>query len=179
LHVYQFDAWKYFVRMKTCRQIRYENARALIAEDGPSVAAEKIAATSNEPMTSQQVNAWGGPNPRRGIGDDMARRIEIAYGKEEGWLDHEWSDESNLSNTGRKTRLSDEAKNLILCVERLDGAGDLARKTFTYHTGLLLLSSAATELQTGVVRSQMMDEVLRILGPAHTNSPGATNERQR
>lgn len=37
------------------------------------------------------------------------------------------------------TPLSDEAEELIECVRRLDKAGDLARKTFALHTGLLLL----------------------------------------
>ncbi|HEX7911740.1 MAG TPA: hypothetical protein VF534_27115 [Paraburkholderia sp.] len=163
--------------MKTCRQIRYENARALMAEgDGPAAFAKKISGATDEPMTPQQVNSWGGPNPRRGIGDDIARRIEKAHKKEEGWLDHEHAADSSIS--GHKSPLSDEAKSLILCVERLDGIGDLARKTFVWHTGLLLLSSAAAELQTGLVQSQMLAELEQI-GAAQSQSPGApTNERK-
>ncbi|MFM0044079.1 hypothetical protein [Paraburkholderia sediminicola] len=127
-------------------------------------------------MTPQQVNSWGGPNPRRGIGDDIARRIEVTFKKEEGWLDHEWDIDSSIS--GHKSALSDEAKSLILCVERLDGLGDLAHKTFSYHTGLLLLSSAATELQTGSVRAQMLEQLEQTRVSTHTDSPGTTNERK-
>lgn len=164
--------------MKTCRQIRYENARALIERDGPAALARRISDVTGEPMTPQQVNSWGGPNPRRGIGDDIARRIEAAYEKEEGWLDHDWSEEGKSSNIGQNSALSDEAKSLILCVQRLDGLGELARKTFTYHTGLLLLSSAAAELQTGSVRSQMLAQLESLLGPNQSESSGATNERK-
>lgn len=162
--------------MKTCRQIRYENARALIVkEDGPAAFARRISDATGETMTPQQVNSWGGPNPSRGIGDDIARRIEKAYEKEEGWLDHEWGDKAAISEA--ISPLSDEAKSLILCVERLDGLGDLARRTFVYHQGLLLLSSAAAELQTGSVRSQMLAELERI-GTAQSESSGAINERK-
>lgn len=164
--------------MKTCRQIRYANARSLIEKEGPAAFARKMEETTGEPMTSQQVNSWGGPNPRRGIGDDIARRIEAAYQLEEGWLDHDWSGSSNSSNIGQNAALSDEAKSLILCIERLDGLGELARKTFTYHTGLLLLSSAAAELQTGSVRSQMLAQLESFLGPDQSESSGATNGRK-
>lgn len=129
-------------------------------------------------MTPQQVNSWGGPNPRRGIGDDIARRIERAYGKEEGWLDHEWPDDNKTQNKGQNQALSNEAKSLISCVERLDRVGALSRKTFIYHAGLLLLSSAAAELQTGAVRSQMLEEIERLLGPSQSDSTGASNERK-
>lgn len=161
--------------MKTCRQIRYENARALAA-DGPAEFARKISDVSDKPMSNQQVNSIIGPNAVRGIGDDIARRIEKAYEKEEGWLDHEWGSNSAINEA--ISPLSDEAKSLILCVERLDGLGDVARKTFIYHTGLLLLSSAAAELQTGLVQSQMLAELEQIRA-AQSHSPGATtNERK-
>lgn len=165
--------------MKTCRQIRYENARGLIVKDGPAAFAEKVTRATGKTMTPQQVNAWGGPRPRKGIGDDIARRIEAAYEREEGWLDHEWVAEGKTRNIDQKVPLSDEAKSLISCVERLDGLGELARKTFIYHTGLLLLSSAAAELQTGSVRSQMLEELER-LGAAQSDFSGdPTHERKQ
>lgn len=161
--------------MKTCKEMRYENARAL-ADGRPAEFARKLSDVSEKPMSGQQANQIIGPNANRGIGDEIARRIELAYGKEEGWLDHDWNVNSSIS--GHKTVLSDEAKSLILCVERLDALGELAHKTFTYHTGLLLLSSAATELQTGSVRAQMLEQLEQTRASTHTDSPGATNERK-
>lgn len=161
--------------MKTCKEIRYENARSLAAE-GPADFARRLSEVSEKPMSGQQVNQIIGPNANRGIGDDIARRIEKAYGKEEGWLDHEWV--ANPSIIGQICPLSDEAKSLILCVERLDAIGDLARKTFALHQGLLLLSSVATELQTGSAQSQMLAEVDRLLGPRHLDISGPANERK-
>lgn len=160
--------------MKTCRQIRYENARAL-AIGGPAEFARKLSDVSEKPVSNQQVNSIIGPNASRGIGDDVARRIEQAFEKEEGWLDHEWGGKTAIK--GDITPLSDEAKSLILCVERLDGLGPIARKAFVYHTGLLLLSSASAELQTGSVRLQMLSELEQHLGSTQTESPGATSER--
>lgn len=161
--------------MKTCRQIRYENARSLVTE-GPAEFARRVSEVSETPMSNQQANGIIGPKGAKGIGDDIARRIELAYGKEEGWLDHEWGGEPAIKEA--ISPLSDEAKSLILCVERLDSIGDLARKAFVYHQGILLLSSAAAELQTGLSRSQMLAELESKLGPAPSEIPGATSERK-
>jgi phage repressor protein C with HTH and peptisase S24 domain len=68
--------------MKTVKEIRRENARAL-ATDGPAEFARKIESTT------QQVNQTIGPNPTRNIGDILARRIETAYSLPTGWLDVE------------------------------------------------------------------------------------------
>ena len=70
--------------MKTCLELRLENARAL-AVDGPAEFARKL------DMTGQQANQLIGPNPKRGIGHDKAREIERTHGKEPGWLDHDHS----------------------------------------------------------------------------------------
>ncbi|MBB5509592.1 helix-turn-helix domain-containing protein [Paraburkholderia atlantica] len=43
--------------------------------------------------------------------------------------------------------LSEEAEMLIRCVRRLDGLGDLARKTFVLHARLLLLAQHGTTIQ--------------------------------
>jgi hypothetical protein len=54
---------------------------------------------------------------------------------------------SETPSTGHKHRLSDEAIDLILWVVQLDRLGDLSRKTFAAHKGLLQLSAAAANLQ--------------------------------
>ena len=166
--------------MKTSRQIRCENARSL-AVAGPAEFARKVSDFTKQHMSNQYANQIIGPSAEhpikgRGIGDDVARRIEATFGKEEGWLDHEWS--ANPSISGHKSVLSDEAKSLILCVERLDGLGDLARKTFALHTGLLVLSSAAAGLHTDLVTSQMLAELERIGAPQSESSGATTNERK-
>jgi hypothetical protein len=161
--------------MKTCKQIRYENARALAA-DGPADFARRVSDVSEKAMSGQQANQIIGPNANRGIGDDVARRIEKAYEKEEGWLDHEWGDQA--ANSGAIGPLSAEAKSLILCVERLDGLGELAHKTFAYHTGLLQVSAAAAELQTTSARAQMLEQIERTLSPRF-DIPGNQHGKQK
>lgn len=166
------------VTMKTCKEVRYENARAL-ASEGPAEFARKLSDVSDKPMSGQQANQIIGPSASRGIGDDMARRIETAYGKETGWLDtdHAKNDVHLLINVDNNV-LSDEAKELIACVVRLDSVGDLARKTFLYTRGLLQLSSAYEELQTGSARSQMLAETDQLLNPRVDKAPGPRHERK-
>ncbi|MBR8054182.1 hypothetical protein [Burkholderia vietnamiensis] len=157
--------------MKTCLEMRLENARGL-AEGAPAEFARALN------MTPQQANQLIGPNPKRGIGHAMARDIEDAYGKEVGWLDHDHStDDVHRSISGQNNALSDEAKSLISCVVRLDSVGEIARKSFILHTGLLQLSAAFTEFQTGSAQSQMLAEVDKLLGPRYENLTGPHNER--
>jgi hypothetical protein len=165
--------------MKTSRQIRYENARALALTTGPADFARKLSDVSEKQVTGQQANQIAGPNPTRGIGSDVARRIEQAYGKEEGWLDTDHTkNELDLSISGQSNGLSDEAAQLILCVRQLDSVGDLARKTFVFTRGLLQLSAAYEELQTGSARSQMLAETVQLMSPL-VDIPGPPHAKKR
>lgn len=59
--------------------------------------------------------------------------------------------------------LSNEARELISCVTRLDALGEIPRKMFEYHKGLLLLSVVSTELEdllTGRKRLAKIDQAL-------------------
>lgn len=73
------------ITMKTCREIRLENMRALLAEvdNKPTILAERL----NKPTA--QISGLVGKNPFRGIGDQIAREAENAFNKPRGWLDHE------------------------------------------------------------------------------------------
>lgn len=157
--------------MKTCKEMRLENARTLAPN--PASFAKRLG------MSSQQTNALIGPNPSRGIGDDKAREIEDAFGMESGWLDHDHSSEiSDAANSEGYNALSDQAKNLIACVVELDGVGNLSRSAFILHTGLLRLSAASAELHTGSARAEMIADIERLIGPA-SEMPGATDERRK
>lgn len=68
--------------MKTIREIRLGNARSL-APDGPARFADKLN------MMRQQASAIIGSNAHKAIGDKLARRIEAAFEKPEGWLDRD------------------------------------------------------------------------------------------
>jgi len=154
--------------MKTCKEMRLENARALAGS--PAAFARKLG------MSSQQANALIGPNPVRGIGDEKAREIEKRYEKETGWLDHDHESASHdSSNSDRYNALSEQAKSLISCVVDLDRVGNLSRSTFLLHTGLLRLSAAASELHTGSARAEMIADIERLIGSA-SEIPGATDE---
>jgi hypothetical protein len=157
--------------MKTSAEIRLINAQAL-ATGGPAEFARRME------MTGQQANQIIGPHPKRQIGSTQARKIEEAYGKEIGWLDNDHSKNNvDVLISTANHALSEEAKDLILCVAQLDTVGDLARQTFVYARGLLHLSSAFAELQTGVARSKMLAETERLLSSGLEIS-GPTNDRK-
>lgn len=72
--------------------------------------------------------------------------------------------ENDSGNSGQKPCLSDEARSLILCVARLDGGGNLARKTFAATQGLLLLSEVATRMQDSLQEPKPnIQDVVRLL----------------
>ena len=91
------------------------------------------------------------------FGERVARRLESDYGMGAGYLDQEPDDKS--ANTGQKAPLSNEAKLLIQCVLRLDGLGEMARKTFAGHLALLTLAEQMLGMQdTEVVRELHIEE---------------------
>ena len=66
----------------TSAAIRLRNLRDLIDDaGGPAQAARRLG------MDDSQLSQIGGKNPIRNIGSALARRIEKAFGKPEGWLD--------------------------------------------------------------------------------------------
>lgn len=72
--------------VKTNAEIRRENARLLAHEVGqPADLARRLG------MSDSQMGQLIGRNPVRNIGPRMARRLEEACGKPEGWLDVEHS----------------------------------------------------------------------------------------
>lgn len=72
------------------KTVRYKNARSLIDEVGSLEAfAEKIE------RAPTQCSAFAGANPRKGIGDRMARHIEDKFGKIHGWMDRQHSNEDD------------------------------------------------------------------------------------
>jgi hypothetical protein len=88
-------------------------------------------------------------------------------------------DSINAAITDRKGRLSDEALDLILWVIQLDRFGDLARKTFTAHKGLLQLSAAAAELHDLPRALQSAEEIARALEARMNATEESPHERNR
>ena len=64
------------------RKIRYKNARALVKQvGGVSLFADRLG------KQQSQVSSFAGENPVKGIGGKIARQIEAAFRKPEGWMD--------------------------------------------------------------------------------------------
>ncbi len=76
--IYRFDNHP----MPTSSAIRLQNLRNLIDKaGGPTDAARKLE------MDASQLSQIAGKNPTRNIGTALARRIEQAFRRPEGWLD--------------------------------------------------------------------------------------------
>lgn len=82
----------------------------------------------------------------------------------------------NSPNTDQKTPLSAEAELLIQCVVRLDGLGEMARKTFAGHLTLLTLAEQMLGMQDAeVVRElhiqaqELASHVDPLKGQRHAN----------
>lgn len=87
------------------------------------------------------------------FGERVARRLEKDYAMGVGFLDRD--PDPKPANTGQKHPLSAEAELLIQCVLRLDGLGELARKTFAGHTHLLLLAEQMLGMQDAQVEREL------------------------
>jgi hypothetical protein len=141
----------------------------LPADMGPAELARRLG------IAKSVVGNWGG-NSRRGVPLSYARDLGriLGVGVDE-ILDSAGSDE--LSNSGQNTRLSDEARALIMCVARLDKGGNLARKTFAATQGLLLLSEVAAKMQDSSEESEPnIQDVVRLLQSSLGQQEGNPDE---
>ncbi len=76
------------------KTIRYNNTRILVDQvGGVSNFAHRI--NKGQSQTSQ----FAGTTPIKGIGNKVAREIEVAFGKPHGWLDLPHNEESKPSDT--------------------------------------------------------------------------------
>lgn len=76
------------------KTIRYNNARSLIERLGSLEAfAEKI------DRAPTQCSAFAGANPRKGIGDSIARHIERSFMLDHGWMDQDHSGDTKKPKT--------------------------------------------------------------------------------
>lgn len=124
--------------MKTCDEIRLENLKALIVEAG---GIERLAAKYGcTPSYIKQMERGykdsksGSP---KGIGDQSARMLEQATGKERGWMDHDHQHDQMLAEPsaaytvdraderfllGAYRRSSDQQREIVLAWARANSA---------------------------------------------------------
>lgn len=76
----------------TSAELRLKNARALASQEG-GIAAFARKLKCSDSQASQII----GKTPTRGIGHQLARDIEQAFGKEKGWLDLPHDDSEELT----------------------------------------------------------------------------------
>lgn len=86
-------------------------------------------------------------------------------------------DSADSSNKTQKTLLSDAARNLILCVTRLDALGEKSQDFLEHHGALLALSERTMEAQHSP-HEHNTAEVDRILGALVEAIEGHTDGRR-
>lgn len=145
------------------KTIRRENARRIAQElGGPASLARAL------DMPNSGVSQIIGKNPRRNIGDSMARRIEDAGGRHHGWLDTYHEEEGSKARTpggvnidlliDALIRTEKEMRNLSLNVTEDQRAELLARAAaavyaYTEDTGGNTLVDPTFALRTLLPRS--------------------------
>jgi phage repressor protein C with HTH and peptisase S24 domain len=82
--------------------IRRENARYLA-----STVETRVVFGSMVGMDNSQVSQIIGKNPTKNIGNSIARRIEVAFNKERGWIDVEHPQEATQLAPGRRSTDTD------------------------------------------------------------------------
>lgn len=96
--------------METIADIRHRNLLALIEEAGTAaILAERtgVAAAYISQVRNRAKTPAGSP---RGIGDDVARALELGMGKPPGWLDHAELSPAERDLLAVFRRLSDDGK---------------------------------------------------------------------
>jgi hypothetical protein len=99
------------------KNTRLQNVRNLVSEEGSLAAfAERIE------RTPAQASMIAGKNPQRGIGDKIARHIEVCFNKPEGWLDETHSlDPLEIQAEKVKQAYKDASRESRLLIERMFG----------------------------------------------------------
>jgi hypothetical protein len=102
------------------KTLRLKNARALINIAGNiDKFAEKI---KRSPSQASQV---AGKTPTRGIGDRLARHIEICFDKPRGWIDQEHETDPMIERAEKiKRAYLDSSAETRLMIERMFGILD-------------------------------------------------------
>lgn len=109
------------------KSIRYKNTRLLVDQvGGVSSFADKIG--KGQSQTSQ----FAGTNPIKGIGNKVAREIELAFDKPHGWLDIPHGQTVTLSNSScdlaNYSNTNQDLKNIINQLIALESKNRLTPK---------------------------------------------------
>ena len=83
-------------------QIRLKNLELLISEAGSAANLANLVGTNSSYLSQVRRQMPTQKGTPRGIGDDLAGKLEQGMGKREGWMDEQHLDEWGLSNTAGK-----------------------------------------------------------------------------
>ena len=88
-------------------QIRLKNLELLIVEASSAVKLAQIVGTNSSYISQVRRQMTTKKGTPRGIGDDLAGKLEQGMGKHEGWMDEPHQDEWGQSNiAGKDTNMS-------------------------------------------------------------------------
>jgi hypothetical protein len=114
------------------------------------------------------------------FGERVARRLELQYGMGDGFLDEPEAVSGvaiKASIKGHFRPLSNVAKQLILCVIRLDGAADKSQTVLKHHAALLGFAEDSLEVHHSSA-GQNAAEVESLLGALAKATEGDRNGRR-
>jgi hypothetical protein len=94
---------RYDARMKTATQIRRENLRFVIDTYFGGVRSKAQAAFGM--TTRQQLTNLLNPDGRKGMGNELARKIEKAVGLPDGWMDYDRAPAEDIAQSEEELTL--------------------------------------------------------------------------
>ena len=86
-------------------QVRLNNLEILIAETGSAAKVALLANTSESYLSQVRRKMLTQRGTPRGLGDELAARLEKGLGKPQGWMDEPHDDETVSSDTHQLVRM--------------------------------------------------------------------------
>ncbi|SAL59462.1 XRE family transcriptional regulator [Caballeronia peredens] len=106
-------------------------------------------------VSAPTVNDWENGDIKRLEASNLLKICQV-LDVDPWWL--MFGDKTKTPNTKELRPVSDEAERLIQCAIRFDGLGEVARRSFTLHAGLLLLSLSNEESGYSADTSSLLDQ---------------------
>lgn len=133
--------------MATSKEIRIENLRALVKEFTTADAVAQAAGTA--PMYLSQIlnSAKSSTGTPRGIGDKLARKLEVGCGKPEGWMDTDHSSRYKSNDKSSTFFVQEEAASYLVNASRVN--------TGEPTVATVAIKKVTMHLQAGVLGIEM------------------------
>lgn len=138
-------------KMKTSKELRYDNLLRLLDQLGSVQALAERLGKSHAQISQLKTKAKDSKTGKiRGIGDDLAREIEMTLNLEIGWMDNDHS--KNPPTPFTFNFIKPLSKTTIKVVEMMEAMDDETRGA-VYGAALMLVKALPKEAQERILKA--------------------------